>query len=678
MSSYLLFVVLGLGSGSVYAILGLGLVLKYRSAGVIDFAHGAIAMWVAYVFIGLRSTGTLYLPWWGPGHHLQVGSGSGMATPVALVVAVVYGTVLGGVLFRLVYLPLRKAPALARVGASAGLMLAFQALAVIDFGSTTQSTPPILPQWHLTLFGLAMPTDGLWLAGIALVIAGALAFVYRWTRFGLLTRAAAENETGAALIGISANRVAFRNWLIASALAGLAGILVLPLTTITPGTYTLFVVPALGVALVARFSSFAVTAIGGLVLGAMQSELTKLQTVWHWLPQQGTQDGLPFILIMVAMAVTGRSLVGRGALSSLRSPSIGRPSHPLVATVGTLAVAIFAVEVTSTLYREAILTSAITACICLSVVVLTGYVGQISLAQNALAGISAFTLSHISQQHGLDFPLSMILAALAAVVVGVVVGLPALRVRGVNLAVVTLAAASALDALVFSNTWFTGGYSGRAVTIPTVFGVNFAAPRTYAVTALVIVALLAFVVARLRSSDGGRVLIAVRSNERAAAAVGIDVARTKLFAFGFSAFVAGIGGALLAYQQVHINGDSFVVWSSLSILAITYVAGVGRISGAIVAGLLMATAGVMPTLLNQLFNFQQYQTLVAGIALVLTAIGNPDGVAKEMGAGFSKLGGLVSGRASRPLGLGGRRTAPAAGGEPRPTVPADLVGEVAR
>jgi branched-chain amino acid transport system permease protein len=135
--------------------------------------------------------------------------------------------------------------------------------------------------------------------------------------------------------------------------------------------------------------------------------------------------------------------------------------------------------------------------------------------------------------------------------------------------------------------------------------------------------------------------IAVRCNERAASSIGVDVARTKLLAFGLSAFIAGIGGGLLAYQQGNINPASFTLWTSLTILAITYVGGVGRIAGALAAGALLASNGVVPTLLDKLFSFEQYQGVIAGVALALTAVANPDGIAKEMTHGLHQLSGAV-------------------------------------
>ena len=234
----------------------------------------------------------------------------------------------------------------------------------------------------------------------------------------------------------------------------------------------------------------------------------------------------------------------------------------------------------------------------------------------------------------MPFPFSMLLAALAAVPLGLLIGLPALRLRGVNLAVVTLAAASAIDALVFNDESFSGGLRGQDIPSPSLFGLDLgiargdAYPRViFGVFVLVVVCLVGLLVARLRNAPAGRMFIAVRSNERAAAAAGIDVARTKLLAFGLSAFIAGLGGCLFAYDQQTVTGDSFAVFTSLSLLAITYVASVGRIAGAVVAGVMLSSTGLLVTALDKSFNIGKYQLVVAGVLLTLTAIKQPDGIA---------------------------------------------------
>lgn len=640
MSSYILFLLLGLGSGAVYAVLGLGLVLKYRSAGVVDFGHGAVAMFCAYVYIELRSAGELQFPWILIPHQVRIASSTGMAVLPAILITLGYSAILGLIFYVAVYRPLRNAPALARVGASIGVMLALQAIALLNYSTFAVSSPPILPDTPIHFAGLAVPSDRIYLAGLTVLVGLALAAIYRFTRFGLVTRAAVENERGAALLGHSATRIAAYNWVLATVLAAAAGILILPITTLNPGTYTLFIVPALGAALLGRFSSFSAVVVGGLVIGMLQSELVKLQAVWTWLPQEGLQDGLPFVIIMLATIVLARRLAARGAITDVHNPVVGRPQRPAITASSCVLIGIVALLVANGDYRAAIISSLVTACICFSVVIITGYVGQISLLQNALAGFSAFMLVHIANGLGIGFPFGLILAALCAVVIGVVIGLPAVRVRGVNLAVTTLATAAALDALVFNNTSFSGGYTGLNVHPPHLFGINLEpSPNgiTFGIVVVVIVAVVGLLVARLRNGRLGRAFLAVRSNERAAASVGIDVARTKLFAFAIAAFIAGIGGGLLAYQQQNINAATFTLWTSLTILAITYVGGVGRITGALAAGALLASNGVVPTLLNNLFNFGQYQALIAGVALTLTAVANPDGMTKEMGRGLTQL-----------------------------------------
>ncbi|MGH3154106.1 MAG: branched-chain amino acid ABC transporter permease, partial [Streptosporangiaceae bacterium] len=325
MSSYILFLILGLGSGATYAILGQGLVLKYRSAGVVDFAHGAVAMFIAYVFINLRSFGQLELPVVLIPHQISLNGGAGLNTGLAIVISLVYAAVLGLVLYVVVYRPLRSASPLTRVCASVGVMLGLQAIAVLNYSTEPVATNPIFPSAPLSVAKSTFPEDRLYFTGVVVIISVALALIYKFSRFGLATRAGAENDRGAALTGISATMVAGQNWVIATVLAGVAGILIAPVASLDPTSYTLFVVPALAAALIGRFQSFWITALAGLLLGCAQSEIEKLITVWTWLPQQGLSDALPFAVIIVVMALRSRTVFARGGDVAERNPSIGRP-----------------------------------------------------------------------------------------------------------------------------------------------------------------------------------------------------------------------------------------------------------------------------------------------------------------------------------------------------------------
>ena len=633
MSSYFLFLILGLGAGATYAILGQGLVLKYRSAGVVDFAHGAVAMFIAYVFINLRSFGELELPVVLIPHQISLNGGAGISTTPAIVISLVYAAIFGLVLYVLIYRPIRSASPLTRVCASVGVMLGLEAIAVLNYSTEPVATNPIFPSSALSISRVTFPEDRLYFTGVVVVISVALALTYRFSRFGLATRAGAENDRGAALTGISANRVAGQNWVIATVLAGAAGIMIAPVASLDPTSYTLFVVPALAAALVGRFSSFWITALAGLLIGCAQSEIAKLITVWTWLPQQGLGDALPFVVIIVVMALRSRSVLARGGETAERNPSVGRPHAELRTAAACFVAGLVLLIVLSGVLRFAFISSLTVTCIALSVVVLTGYVGQVSLAQMSLAGIGGFMLGHISSGWGIGFPFSLILAGLCAVPVGLIIGLPALRLRGVNLAVVTLGFAAAMDAVLFNSQSFTGGTGGLPIPAPRLPGLSLAIsqgkayPRLiFGVLVLVVVILIGLLVARLRRGSAGRMLLAIRSNERAAGSVGINVAQGKLMAFGLAAFIAGIGGALTGYMQGELTPDSFAAFTSIALLAIVFVAGVGRIAGAVVAGIMFSSAGLFVTFLNIHLSIGKYQAIVAGVALVLTAVQNPDGL----------------------------------------------------
>src|SRR6202050_3278866 len=671
MSSYILFLILGLGSGATYAILGQGLVLKYRSAGVVDFAHGAVAMFIAYVFINLRSFGQLELPVVLIPHQIPLNAGGGFTTGLAIVISLVYAAVLGLVLYVVVYRPLRSASPLTRVCASVGVMLGLQAIAVLNYSTEPVATNPIFPSGPLSVAKITFPEDRLYFTGVVVIISVALALIYKFSRFGLATRAGAENDRGAALTGISATMVAGQNWVIATVLAGAAGILIAPVASLDPTSYTLFVVPALAAALIGRFSSFWITALAGLLLRCAQSEIDKLITVWTWLPQQGLSDALPFAVIIVVMALRSRTVFARGGDLAERNPSIGRPHSPLRTAAICLAAGVLLMVVLNSVLRFAFISSLTVTCIALSVVVLTGYVGQVSLAQMSLAGIGGFMLGHISTSWHIGFPWSLILAGLCAVPVGLVIGLPALRLRGVDLAVGTLGFAAAMDAVLFTNLSFTGGTAGLPIPAPRLPGLNLAITQgksyptlIFGVLVLLVVILLGLLVARLRRGPAGRMLLAIRSNERAAGSVGINVAQGKLMAFGLAAFIAGIGGALTGYMQGELTADSFAAFTSIGLLAIVFVAGVGRIAGAVVAGIMFSAARLFVTFLNIHLNVGRYQAIVAGVALVLTAVQNPDGITststgKGPAVALEKLRGRFAGEyQKRMAGRGADQAAP--------------------
>ncbi len=639
MQQVLLFSLIGLGAGSVYALLALGLAVEQQGSGVVNFAHGAVAMYCAYCYSELRSNGHLILPVVGLPHEIPI-STSPLGTWPAVVLTVAYGAGLGALLQWLIFSRLRTAPTLAKVVASIGLMLTLQAMAVINFGTATRTTPDILPASPVTIFGATIGQDRLWLTGITVVIALAIAAVYRFTRFGVVTRAAAQNRRASTLLGWHPGRFEVASWAIASAVAALVGVLAAPITTLTPSTLTLAVVPALAAALMARFTSIPVAVATGLLIGIGQSLCVWAAASWAWFPQQGMSDALPFIVIAAAMLLRGKGVVTRGELQDARLPRATQPRRPYLSVL--LLVPVFAVLllVTHAGWRAAVIESLVTAALCLSLTLLTGFVGQVSLVQAAFAGVGGFMLAKTLAHHGLPFPVALIVAGLAAVPLGLIIGIPALRIRGINLAIITLGAAVALDSLFFNNVSVSGGLSGTSVPPPHLFGLNLGIRGTrqgdfptvaFGLLALGVFVLLAILITNLRRSPTGYQMLAVRGNEPAAAALGINVVGTKLLAFALSAFVAGVAGGLMGFQQGQLSPASFSVFVSITLLAIAYIGGIATVSGAIVAGVLLAPGGLGFTALDRWLSLGAYEPLVAGVGVVVSTMANPDGLATAFG-----------------------------------------------
>src|SRR5919201_2010115 len=432
MREILLFILLGLGSGALIAGIALGVVLIYRGSGIINLATGGIAMLAGYAFWALRTD--------------QLGIQ--MSTGPALVVSFAFVLVVGSLIDLVAFRPLRTAAPLAKLVSSLGVLLVAQAAMLLAFGTSNKPQPAVLPQRPVAMLGAAVPVDRFILTGIVIMLSIALAALYRWTRFGLATRAASENEVAAMLGGLSPNALSLTNTLIGSLVAGALGILDASITSRNPTTLPLQIVPALAAALIGGFTSFGIACAAGISIGVIDS------------------------------------------------------------LIGTL--------------------------IALSLVAVTGFVGQISVVQLTLAGVCGFTVSHLAVNAGIGFPLAPLVGAVAAVVLGLLTAVSALRVRGVSLAVVTLAAVVAITNFGFLNSTWGGGQTGSPVPEPHLLGLDIG-PRApfrgldgnlpspvFGWVGLIVTVALCLLVAGVRRGILGQRMLAVRSNERAAAAVAIN------------------------------------------------------------------------------------------------------------------------------------------------------------
>jgi ABC-type branched-subunit amino acid transport system ATPase component/branched-subunit amino acid ABC-type transport system permease component len=638
MRDNILFAVLGLGAGALIASIALGVVLVYRGSGVINVAMGAIAMVAAYIFWALR---TDYF-----GFQLETAP----AFALTLVCMAVFGLVIELAIFR----PLRNTAPLAKLAASLGLLLVLESGMIVIFGNNLKSAPAVLPSDTVTIFDRVVPKDRFLLTGIVIVVAAVLAALFRWTPFGLSTRAASENEVSAMLAGLSPSRLALTNTVLASVVAGGLGVLVAPLIALDAQTLAFQVVPALAAALLAGFTSFFIACFAGLAIGMIQSLLVYWGTQ-SWFPTDtggAPLRGLPelfvFLVIVVALFLRGASLPGRGELVEKRLPAVPRPERLLRwstigAIVGAVALIVFPYD-----FRQATINSLLGVVICLSLVVIVGFVGQISVVQLALAGVAGFTMSHLTTDLGgvwAEFPISLLIGAFTATVVGLLIAISALRVRGVSLVVVTLSAAVALEQFGFLNARWGGQATGSPVKQPELGGLDLSPGASFrglddkipspvfGFLVLAATILLALLVANVRRASLGQRMLAVRSNERAAAAAGINVRNTKLVGFGIAAFVAGMAGALYAYNFGSVSYSRFGALTALGLIAFTYFGGITMVSGAIIAGV-GATEGVLPHAFDKGLGLSgNWALLVGGVALIVTLLVNPEGIA---GTGWKK------------------------------------------
>ncbi|MFT4658528.1 MAG: branched-chain amino acid transport system permease protein [Ilumatobacter sp.] len=635
MIDYLFYILLGSAAGAIIAALGLGLVITFQGSGVVNFAQGAMAMWVAYVYADLRR-GAYPFPIPGLPDRYHFGDDVGFLW--AMFLSLLTAALLGLVVYRLVFKPLYHAPALAKVVASVGVLIILTSLVDRRFANdSTLRVGGILPNEPVTITDdLTIPRDGLWLALIVILIAGALWLTSRYTRLGLVTRAAAENEKGAVLLGYSPNLLATLSFVTASVVVGFVAILASPMISISSTVFTfLFLVPALGAALIGNFRNIVPTVATGFGIGMLQSTFTKVQVDVSWWPEYGAREGIPFLLIIVAMMLRGDRLPDRGTVDGWKLPAVPAANLTWFSFLFPVVAAIGGILLLGPLWRAAIMTSVIATALALSFVVLTGFGGQTSLAQMAFAGIAGFGLSRLATDWGVPFPIAPLLAALLATAFGALVALPALRLRGTNLAIVTLAGGVAIAEFVFKNPRYIGDPATGGAKVPNpqlgkwdfglVYGTSTSRPA-FGIFLVLVVAVLGAMVSNIRRSGTGRRMLAVRSNERAASALGINTTAVKLLVFAMSAFIAGVAGSLTGYRFGSVSEASYGVIASLTVLAFAYLGGITSVSGAVTAGI-VAGSGVSFYATGQVIGgFGTWEAFIGGVLLIITAILNPEGI----------------------------------------------------
>jgi sulfate-transporting ATPase len=598
----------GLAAGSLYALLGLGLIVVHRSSGVVNFAHAAVAMVAGYIYFDATSHGA--------------------PKAVATLEGVAMGAPLGLLIYLLVVRPLGRASGLTKGIATLAVMVILQAASTLRYGAAPVNPPSFLPTDQVDVFGSQISADNFIVFGVGLVLVLVLSLVYRRTRFGLATSAVSENEFAFSALGNSATRIALANWVIGGVLASLAGVLIAPIVQVSPTHATSLLLPALAVTLAARFSSFPIAFGAALLVGVAQSELTRYSTSGFLAHVSGLPDSLPFLVIVVTLALRGRSLPTRDFVAA-KLPSVGSGSISRLWLALWTAAAVTAVSTLSEDWVAALTTGFVAGLLLLSIVVVTGYAGQLSLAQVSLAGVGILIASELVAARGWPMPLAAVVGIAGTLPVAFLIGLPALRTRGITLAVVTLGLAATLDAMLFTRTDINHEGAGLTVGAPMFLGINLDPlfhPRSYALFTVIVLALVAFAVANLRRSRIGKLLVAVRANERAAIGLGVSVATAKLYAFVIAGGIAATAGILGAWREPTVLFDTnYSPFASVNAVVAATLGGIGYISGGLVGGAISDPGGVGGKIVTGL-GFGQWLAIITGGLLLVNLVFNPDGI----------------------------------------------------
>jgi branched-subunit amino acid ABC-type transport system permease component len=596
------FVVVGVAAGSVYGLAGVGLTLTYTTTGIFNFAHGALAAAAAFAFF------TVHVEW-------------GWPWPVALALAVAGIGLAGGLLMERLSRSLRTADAATAVVATVGLLLAVQGGIEWRYGTAARQPAPFLPGTALHLGGVAVTRQqaATVLVGAAATLA-VLAFLRR-SRLGVQMRAVVGNPDLLSLAGTDPAPVRTAAWVIGSGFAALSGVLIAPFLGLDAGLLTLLVVQAFGAVAIGRFRSLPLTYAGGLALGVAASLLTK---EFAGRPSLGgLPSSLPFLVLVVALvvwpprAVGGMAAAGLGALGGAgTSGGAGRPARrgaPPAAAIAAAAAGIAAVVALPHLVGPKLPSYTAAAALVVMFVSLALLVygsGQISLCHAAFGAVGATAFAHFASSSGLGLPwfAALLLAGAAAVPIGALVAIPAIRLSGVYLALATFGFAVLMERVAYPTGVMFGATGSRHAPRPAFAGGDTA---LFYVTVAVAVAgcLLVLAVSRTRL---GRLLKGLAESPTALTTNGLSTNVTRLAAFAASAFLAGVAGALLAAAAGNVNGRSFASFNSLLYLVVLAVAGRRLVPSAVVAaGLLAVAPAYVPD------GLVAHQALLFGAATVL-------------------------------------------------------------
>jgi branched-subunit amino acid ABC-type transport system permease component len=633
-------ILLGIVSGSVYGLASTGIVLTFKTSGILNFGYGALALFTTFI-------------------HWELSVGRGVPGWLsALIVVFLVAPAIGILLDRLLFRRIEGQPMVIGVIATVGLFVLLQGIVFFIWKSQTRSVPSLFPSGTVGLPGGAnIGIDQLGILGVAAAAAILLGVMFRFTRIGVAFRAVVDNRPVAGLMAINTGLVSGLAWAMSTAFAALVGILLTPQVLLDPNFLPAFIIiQVLGASIVGYLRSLPLAYVGGLILGVIQGLIIQYGEFTGVLRNLGS--AVPFVMISVLLLFAPKAvrLAGLGQSFIVRTREVAeQASARLKAGTGLVLFGVLALVplFVSPSYKSAMTIGLVHAIIFLSLVILTGYSGQISLGHTAFMGISAFTAAHLASNAGMSVWMAMGLGMLAAFPAGVLIGVIAVRLHGLFLALMTLAFAFMAQQLFFGEPSVSGPEG--SIGLPRPPGFTRATPFYYLV--LVALAVCALIAVNLRSGRAGRVLGAIRDSETATRALGISVVKYKIIIFSLSAVMAGLGGILFSMILERAGTLSFIPFFSLVFMAVAVLGGIFHVGGAIAAGLLF---GLYPRVFGNIEIMGRLQLILFGLGATLALAENPEGMFGEMRRGANALLGALR----RPRASGRDvAAAPIAGGE---------------
>jgi ABC-type branched-subunit amino acid transport system ATPase component/branched-subunit amino acid ABC-type transport system permease component len=553
MSSFLPFILLGITTGSVYALAGVGLVLTYKISGVFNFAYGAVGSVAAYLFYWLNVD--LHVAW-----------------PIAGLVAFALLGIVVGFGFETLGRGLSRVPVAFRIAATVGILTSVEAALTIIFGPDDLTFPQFLPMSGFTLLGVNVTYEQVIVTCISIVAMASLYALFRLTRLGMAMRAIVESPTLLALTGTGSRRVGRWAWVIGCAFATLSGLLLAPDVPLNPTTLTLLVVEAFGAAAIGGFSNLPLTWVGGILIGIVESILTKYGSTNAVLA--GASPSVPFIVLFVVLVFSRRTSFGVRQLVTPPRPAAWRMPPRAQCVVAIIALLFFLLVPTFAGYQLAQWTILLSdALLFLSLGLLVRTAGEVSLCQVSFAAIGVVAFSKLLSA-GVPWIPALLIGGLCVVPVGAVLAIPAIRFSGLYLALATFGFALLLEDMFYSSS-FMFGTTGISVPVPHLSWLNVGSTTGYYYVVLAITVIGALVVLAITQSRLGRLLRGISNSPTAMSASGSSVKVALALVFCLSAFIAGVAGVLNGGALNVATGDNYDPFISLEFVVIVLIAAGG-------------------------------------------------------------------------------------------------------